>query len=1302
MGKKRKKTKKKNNTKQKAPKELSPISEILTLEVQGLEAILEAQIKKNEIVEDHATYARILTVQLLPFCDDPEENYVAIEIEFKLARTYPHRAPEIKYVKCENLDQENIDTLIAELQKVSEERLGEAMLYELITIGEDMLKEWNRAPDSIVNFQQEKKRREELEKQEKKRKKREKKLKQKQHEEACALSIEKGNLLRKQYLERKSLDKEPSSPSAKSDTANIDARRLHKTSLILVHTLKKFVESAVSSKKQFNTAFTHLCQELHAESCLPDYVIDLCSDLDSFESKFANTFSKNIQRATQVSHPISSSFWSQTTEYRGRDAEALVEAQVGGAASSRYEQDFKQLSELGEGGFGKVFKCQNRIDKQVYAVKRIMVRQRGQELTKILREVSTLSRITANYVLRYHWAWIEQTDSSESFNVFNHNPAENEWHTQSRMHVLTQEWHTPPMIIGDSPETSMQLMSFMSGVQNSDTLQNTQEEQQSCEPLYLYIVTSYCQGTLREELDNSHIRSLDETTIWNRFRQILIGLKGIHDLGIIHRDLKPNNIFLTWDGEIRIGDFGLATFDSVQAQKRLGYKRQISTNSENTTGLGTYLYMPPEQLTAVSNSSEYAYAVDIYALGIIFLEMWCPFSTYMERVEVLTSLRDKGIFPSRFSETHPRQTMLIQMMLRAEPSERPMCDELIRSKLLPPRMEDEYVDDLMRTIRDPNTEFYKTFLKRLFKSGRRFIKSPKASTNPKMRNSFPIVSSGYFSSINPAPILISEEIRTVISDVFQIHGALPLTVPLIQPFENLSDTSSSQILDMESEDNDGRAVYMDRTGLLVMLREDHRHAIMPMIAQENIGSCKIYSIDSVFESHKSEVTKALYPWQQTVADFDIIGSLPDLSADADLAALSDGEALFTCIQVLQQLGCHNLKDAPSIPRYGSILVRVNHVTLMTLVFRACGMNDEQIIRMKRYLRHNQDLNNSKIRSDVFNGKKGEWNAVKKELKQVFDLKNKPFHEAVTDLKNNIFPGDVDIAKYCKRISSIVNACAEWALTGNSDEEEEEVEAADDVSEIYSTKRREQWNDSYANKKAGGKKRGKRKKGRDEQTKKLSSEERQKRSWIEQANIKLDLTVALQSYYDGIVFRCEILSSQRSKGLNQLAAYGGRYDSLVSQHSGNAFPPGGVGLSLLLDSIISMRMEATTPNRNQKNITREDRTFKRGSVYVANVTGDPMLVVAVKTLVGALWAEGVTAEFCYDASMSLEAQRKQAEVLCCEWFCSLAICNTNDSDDEVRFAFRNLFDTGNRHRGECSCTLKDLPKEFKNRVLGMKI
>ena len=136
------------------------------------------------------------------------------------------------------------------------------------------------------------------------------------------------------------------------------------------------------------------------------------------------------------------------------------------------------------------------------------------------------------------------------------------------------------MMIDDSPETSVQWMSFMSGVQNSDTLEAAaQQPEENYQPLYLYIVTSYCQGTLREELDAAHLRGLDPNTIWNRFRQILIGLKAIHDRGIIHRDLKPNNIFLTWDGEIRIGDFGLATFDTVQSQRKSGGKSQVSANS---------------------------------------------------------------------------------------------------------------------------------------------------------------------------------------------------------------------------------------------------------------------------------------------------------------------------------------------------------------------------------------------------------------------------------------------------------------------------------------------------------------------------------------------------------------------------------------------------------------------------------------------------------------------------------------------------------------------------------------------------
>ena len=49
---------------------------------------------------------------------------------------------------------------------------------------------------------------------------------------------------------------------------------------------------------------------------------------------------------------------------------------------------------------------------------------------------------------------------------------------------------------------------------------------------------------------------------------------------------------------------------------------------------GTHFYMSPEQMAGVRIPQDQIQKVDIFALGVTFLELCCPFSTDMERFKV--------------------------------------------------------------------------------------------------------------------------------------------------------------------------------------------------------------------------------------------------------------------------------------------------------------------------------------------------------------------------------------------------------------------------------------------------------------------------------------------------------------------------------------------------------------------------------------------------------------------------------------------------------------------------------------------
>lgn len=169
----------------------------------------------------------------------------------------------------------------------------------------------------------------------------------------------------------------------------------------------------------------------------------------------------------------------------------------------------------------------------------------------------------------------------------------------------------------------------------------------------LFIQMEFCDGqTLRDAID-AGIQLQSEGDVWRVFRQIIDGLIHIHGQGIVHRDLKPSNIFMDTSGNVKIGDFGLAT--SSQALIEEGTPRELEESttttmtggmggggggggilgySSLTSGVGTSFYLSPEMTSNKHLGVKYTQKVDIYSLGIIFFEMCYPFTTAMERAKV--------------------------------------------------------------------------------------------------------------------------------------------------------------------------------------------------------------------------------------------------------------------------------------------------------------------------------------------------------------------------------------------------------------------------------------------------------------------------------------------------------------------------------------------------------------------------------------------------------------------------------------------------------------------------------------------
>lgn len=139
-------------------------------------------------------------------------------------------------------------------------------------------------------------------------------------------------------------------------------------------------------------------------------------------------------------------------------------------------------------------------------------------------------------------------------------------------------------------------------------------------------------------------------------------------LDIVHRDVSPGNVMLTWDGHVKLADFGIAKARTM-----------VDPAANRPLLLGKKHYMSPEQLMGIPVD----WRADIFSMGVVLFELFALRSLFTED-ETLAAIDEVVIGPTpdlaaRLPEVEPGIRDLIAAAIRKRPSERPTAAALGRA-----------------------------------------------------------------------------------------------------------------------------------------------------------------------------------------------------------------------------------------------------------------------------------------------------------------------------------------------------------------------------------------------------------------------------------------------------------------------------------------------------------------------------------------------------------------------------------------------------------------------------------------------
>lgn len=360
--------------------------------------------------------------------------------------------------------------------------------------------------------------------------------------------------------------------------------------------------------------------------------------------------------------------------------------------NNKFKNSFTHIEAIGSGSFGNVFKARHKLEGFIYAIKQIDITLRPNEDLRnniVFREVGAMVNLTHKNIVRFITCWAEKNESADKSK---HELKRMPFSSESQMNDTYSMISRP--VQHDSIQCSNFEIVFEDTVKQSVhdyskdvKSQNGSLNYRECvESVSFFIQMEFCSGNSLSSFLLKQDSELLESDVFFIFKETLNGLCYIHSKGVIHRDLKPGNIFITSKGEIKIGDFGLATINSDSLKEKVENGKQILNESSlnlckafeklakdfHSTKIGTPLYQAPEQ----ENSTTYDSRADVYSLGVILFELLNSFKTLHEKVNVINKLRETSKVSDEFRKKYCEASNLIEILVIEDPNRRPAARDI--------------------------------------------------------------------------------------------------------------------------------------------------------------------------------------------------------------------------------------------------------------------------------------------------------------------------------------------------------------------------------------------------------------------------------------------------------------------------------------------------------------------------------------------------------------------------------------------------------------------------------------------------